>query len=60
MTSHTGTRSHKQANKATSQYKADDGPLSAAQLRQIKKHAQQCEKHALLSNLFEKPRAQGK
>lgn len=35
------------------QYEADDGPLTAAQLRQIKKRAPQGKKRSVRSSLFE-------
>ena len=60
MTTHSNTRSHKPVTKAAPQYKADDGPLSAAQLRQIKKCAPQGDKLSLRTNLFDRQRAQNK
>ena len=58
MTTHSNTRSHKPVTKAAPQYKADDGPLSAAQLRQIKKRAPQGEKHSLRSSLLDRKRTE--
>jgi hypothetical protein len=36
------------------QYEADDGPLTAAQLRQIKKRVPQAKKRSVRSSLFER------
>jgi hypothetical protein len=44
---------HEMAAKVLPQYKADDGPLSVAQLRQIKKRIPQGKKRMLRSSLFE-------
>jgi len=44
---------HALAVKMLPQYKADDGPLSAAQLRQIKKRVPQGTKRSVRSSLFE-------
>ena len=44
---------HDLAIKLLPQYEADDGPLTAAQLRQIKKHAAQGKKKSVRSSLFE-------
>ncbi len=41
------------AIKLLPQYEADDGPLTAAQLRQIKKHVPQGVKRSVRSSLFE-------
>jgi hypothetical protein len=46
------------AIKVLPQYEADDGPLSAAQLRQIKKRAAQGDKRSVRSSLLDiKPEA---
>ena len=37
------------------QYAADDGPLTAAQMRQIKKRVPQTKKRSVRSSLFEAP-----
>ena len=44
---------HDLAVKVLPQYDADDGPLTAAQMRQIKKRAPQGKKRSLRSSLFE-------
>jgi hypothetical protein len=44
---------HELAVKILPQYEADDGPLSAAQLRQIKKRAPQGTKRSVRSSLFD-------
>ena len=44
---------HDMAVKLLPQYEADDGPLTAAQLRQIKKRAPQARKRSVRSSLFE-------
>ena len=44
---------HEMAVKVLPQYKADDGPLTAAQLRQIKKRVPQGKKRSVRSSLFE-------
>ena len=44
---------HALAVKILPQYEADDGPLSAAQLRQIKKRVPQGVKRSVRSSLFE-------
>ena len=44
---------HALAVKILPQYEADDGPLSAAQLRQIKKRVPQGTKRSVRSSLFE-------
>ena len=44
---------HELAVKILPQYEADDGPLSAAQLRQIKKRVPQGDKRSLRSSLFD-------
>ena len=41
------------AVKMLPQYEADDGPLTAAQMRQIKKRAPQGKKRSVRSSLFE-------
>jgi len=43
---------HELATKVLPQYEADDGPLSATQLRQIKKCAPQGKKRTVRSSLF--------
>jgi len=59
MTTHSNTRSHKPVARTAPQYKPDDGPLSAAQLRQIKKRAPQGNKHSLRSSLLGRKRTEG-
>lgn len=44
---------HDMAVKLLPQYAADDGPLTAVQLRQIKKATPQDTKHSVRSRLFE-------
>lgn len=44
---------HELAVRLLPQYEADDGPLTAAQLRQIKKRAPQGKKRSVRSSLFE-------
>lgn len=44
---------HEMAVKVLPQYEPDDGPLTAAQLRQIKKRAPQGKKRSVRSSLFE-------
>lgn len=44
---------HEMAIKLLPQYEADDAPLTAAQMRQIKKRAPQGKKHSVRSSLFE-------
>ena len=44
---------HEMAVKLLPQYEADEGPLTAAQIRQIKKHAPQGKKRSVRSSLFE-------
>ena len=44
---------HDMAVKLLPQYKADDGPLTAAQVRQIKKRAPQDKKKSVRSSLFD-------
>ena len=44
---------HDLAVKMLPQYEADDGPLTAAQMRQIKKSAPQGKKRSVRSSLFE-------
>lgn len=44
---------HELAVRLLPQYEADDGPLSAAQLRQIKKRVPQGAKRSVRSSLFE-------
>ena len=44
---------HDMAVRMLPQYEADDGPLTAAQLRQIKKRAPQGKKRSVRSSLFE-------
>ena len=44
---------HDMAVKLLPQYEADDGPLTAAQLRQIKKRLPQGKKKSVRSSLFE-------
>ena len=44
---------HEMAVKLLPQYEADDAPLTAAQIRQIKKRSPQGEKRSVRSSLFE-------
>lgn len=44
---------HDMAAKWLPQYEADDGPLTAAQMRQIKKLVPQAKKHSVSSSLFD-------
>lgn len=44
---------HELAVKLLPRYEADDGPLTAAQVRQIKKCVPQGTKHSIRSSLFE-------
>ncbi len=44
---------HELAARILPQYEADDGPLSATQMRQIRKHAPQGKKSSLRSSLFD-------
>jgi len=44
---------HDLAVKLLPQYEVDDGPLTAAQVRQIKKRAPQARKRSVRSSLFE-------
>ena len=44
---------HDMAARMLPQYEADDGPLTAAQMRQIKKRAPQSKKRSVRSSLFE-------
>ncbi|TCT08891.1 hypothetical protein [Paralcaligenes ureilyticus] len=44
---------HELAIKVLPQYDADDGPLTAVQVRQIKKHVPQGSKHSVRSRLFD-------
>ena len=44
---------HDMAVKRLPQYEADEGPLTAAQLRQIKKRVPQSKKKSVRSSLFE-------
>ena len=44
---------HEMAMKLLPQYEADDGPLTAKQVQQIKKHAPQGKKRSVRSSLFE-------
>lgn len=44
---------HEMAVRVLPQYEADDGPLTAAQVRQIKKRAPQGEKRSVRSSLFD-------
>ena len=44
---------HELAIKVLPQYEADDGPLTATQIRQIKKHVPQGSKRSVRSSLFE-------
>jgi len=57
MATHANTPPHQQAGKTSPQYKADDGPLSATQLRQIKKRVRQDKKHSPRSGLLDRERA---
>lgn len=56
MTIHSNTRSLEPAADTTPQYPMDDGPLSAAQLRQIRKLAPQGKKRAVRSSLLDRKR----
>jgi hypothetical protein len=44
---------HELAVRVLPQYEADDGPLTAAQVRQIKKRAPQGEKRSVRTSLFD-------
>jgi hypothetical protein len=44
---------HELAVKLLPQYAADEGPLTAAQLRQIRKRVPQCRNRSVRSSLFE-------
>jgi hypothetical protein len=44
---------HDLAVKLLPQYEADDGPLTASQIRQIKKHVPQATKRSVRSSLFD-------
>lgn len=44
---------HELASKVLPQYEADDGPLTATQIRQIKKRVPQDSKRSVRSSLFE-------
>jgi hypothetical protein len=44
---------HELATKVLPQYEPDDGPLTAAQIRQIRKHAPQGGKRSVRSSLFD-------
>lgn len=44
---------HEMAVKLLPQYEADDGPLTAVQVRQIKKHVPQGKKRSVRTSLFE-------
>jgi hypothetical protein len=44
---------HDLAAKVLPQYDPDDGPLTATQIRQIRKHAQQGNKRSVRSSLFD-------
>ena len=44
---------HELAIKVLPQYEADDGPLTAVQVRQIKKHVPQNSKRSVRSSLFD-------
>lgn len=44
---------HDMATRLLPQYEADDGPLAAAQIRQIKKRALQTKKQSVRSSLFD-------
>jgi antitoxin component of RelBE/YafQ-DinJ toxin-antitoxin module len=44
---------HEMAVKLLPQYEADDGPLTAAQLRQIRRHSPQGRLRSVRSSLFE-------
>jgi len=48
---------HDLAARVLPQYEADDGPLTAAQLRHIKKCAPQGEKHSVRTSLFDSEKA---
>jgi hypothetical protein len=57
MTTRSATQPRKPAAKTVPQYPADNGPLSSVQLRQIKAHARQDNKHSLRSSLLDPLRA---
>jgi hypothetical protein len=44
---------HEMAVRLLPQYEADEGPLTATQVRQIRKHAPQGKKRSVRSSLFE-------
>lgn len=48
---------HAMATKLLPQYEADDGPLTAAHIRQIKKQAPQGSRRSVRSSLFEAEQA---
>lgn len=54
MTIYSNTRSIKPADNTTPQYPMDDGPLSAAQLRQIRRLAPQSKKRSQRSSLLDR------
>lgn len=54
MATRATTQQHEPATKAAPQYKTDDGPLSALQLRQIRKLTPQGKMRSLRSSLFER------
>lgn len=60
MTTPSNTRSSQPVTKATPQYEADNGPLSARQIRQINKLVPQGDKRLLRSSVFRTKRAQNK
>jgi hypothetical protein len=53
MTIHSTTKPPESTPNTAPQYPMDDGPLSAAQLRQIRKLAPQGKKRALRSSLLD-------
>lgn len=58
MAADSDTQSHTPVAKTAPQYKADDGPLSETQLRQIKKHAPKGNKLSLRSSLLDQKRTE--
>jgi len=60
VTTQSNTRSSKPVTKATPQYEADNGPLSARQIRQINKLVPQGDKRLLRSNLLDGQHTQNK
>ncbi len=58
MTIHSNTESPEPTPNTAPQYPMDDGPLSAAQLRQIRKLAPQGKKRSLRSSLLDRKRTE--